>query len=293
MADAKGGSLKRGAAIIAGLGVLALSFGACGGKTADEASRDVSGGEAGLSGNGGGGNDGTGGTGGTIAPAGAGGRSSSGGAGGVAGGGSGGATTGVGGAAGSPVGGFGGFGGVGAFGGFNDSTCNAFPRKACGSCLCRQCGYSWVACSGDPRCVALTNCALATNCVPSNTCGETCEQPLADASGTLAIPLAQGFLGCAFNAGCSCGFLLGGTAGPGDCETCVLRDCLAAWECMTTATCAPAFQCAAERCYRDGWDRDCIAGCLGNNPGLAMTVSVGLECVTTTCRAHCGTPAGP
>jgi hypothetical protein len=300
MALANGRAPRRPTAAIVWIGTATLSFASCGGKTTVD-SRDPSGGGAGASGAGGtsddGGFGGGNGVGGAAASGPRGGQSGSGGVGGGGSAGIGGAS--VAGATGSPAGGFGGVGGFGGFGGFggvvgfgpsDDPRCKAFPRRGCGSCLCNRCNLPWGTCGNDARCVALATCALASGCVPSNTCGGPCAQELAAAEGTLAIPLAHNFIACAFNSDCSCAFKSPGSAI--DCETCLTRSCPDAWKCMTNINCAARLLCAVDGCYRDGWDQSCVNGCF-SDPGQATSARLALECVTTTCRSLCGTPTGP
>jgi hypothetical protein len=297
MSFANGRALWRPTAVLFWIGTATLSVASCGGKTTVD-SRDPSGGGAGASGAGGtsddGGFGGGNGVGGAAASGPRGGQSGSGGVGGGGSAGIGGAS--VAGAAGSPAGGFGGVGGFGGFGGVvgfgssDDPRCKAFPRRACGSCLCNRCNLPWGTCGNDARCVALVTCALASGCVPSNTCGGPCAQELAAAEGTLAIPLAHNFIACAFNSDCSCAFKSPGSAI--DCETCLTRSCPDAWKCMTNINCAARLLCAVDGCYRDGWDESCVNGCF-SDPGQATSARLALECVTTTCRSLCGTPAGP
>ena len=205
------GPTKRRETVALGIGLVTLSFVACGGRTdLNPPSGDASG-SAGLAGVGAeGGLGGATGRGGSVSPGGSLGR---GGSLGSFGGPSGGGSDGFGGIGGAAVG-----GASGSFGAGGTPACVPKPNYECQWCSCGSCPDQWARCRSNGGCAEIMDCVAANGCEFLTCYQEGLCREVIDRTGgprSSAAALAFDLDNCGRNLGCTCSGGFGGASGFG------------------------------------------------------------------------------
>jgi hypothetical protein len=300
---------KRARAIVA-VGMVALTFVACGGRTTLD-SGDLFGGGAGIAGA-----RAAGGVGAPIGRGGVAGAGGSSGFGGIGGGGSGG-SDGFGGSSGfGASGGFGGtgFGGAaGSFGGTGgSSTCIPAPRYECEQCHCSACARPWRGCQADQGCAELSACIAASGCKGMQCFTEGPCRVVVNRRGGIgsdSFNLALQLHGCAESSGCSCPGGFGGGSGAagvggvggglsctdaGDpCLGCLCLVCnVELSSCLVDSSCADVASCmVSTNCSSSGnCDRACAQEISAARPAAVVEAQRLSDCaIDSRCPCNFGT----